>query len=127
MKTKFGKVFRFQSELVKNNDPKPKYHVVISIDELTFLFINSRPFEDSFRIVRDDWPAMPKLESYISCNSVQRYTPEMLQELELKPEHCGELSKDCLKRLRDHLPECDSLSTADLTYLQKIFKDELGK
>lgn len=124
MTKNFGKIVKFESNQVVNNDPKPKYHVVLSLGDLSFLFISSNPFDDSFEITQTDWEEMPNEFSSISCNKVIRYDAEYLKSL--KGEVFGELSRDCLQRLRDHLPNSESMETKDILYAISIFDKNLN-
>lgn len=119
----FGKIIKFHSEQVAASHSKPKYHLTLSLSDRSFLFINSNGFEDSLEITRADWAEMPNEFSFVSCNAVIKYDPDVLKKT--KPEVCGELSHDSLVRLREHLSTCESMETIDLNYVVKIFDQNL--
>lgn len=119
----FGKIIKFHSEQVIASHSKSKYHVTLSLTDRSFLFINSNGFDDSFEITKADWAEMPKEFSFVSCNAVIRYDPDVLKKT--KPEVCGELSHECLISLREHLSECEVMETRDLNYVIDVFEQNL--
>lgn len=109
---KAGDVFIFLSTKVAAAAPKPKYHVAIDLNCGFLLFINSDNYPGAMRIDRTDWPAMPKEESFISCSGGIRYSRSDLKGLAIEGAGC--LSDACLRRLRQHIFDSETMPQADI-------------
>lgn len=85
------------------------------------LFVSSDPFEGAMRIDRLDWPEMPKIESYISCSSLLRYTKLDLEGI--APVAAGRLSDACLARLEAHVASSYTLEIREIDLILDALKD----
>ena len=116
-----GDIFKFRTEKAIGNDSRDKYHIAIELSKGAMLFISSDPFEGAMRIDRQDWPQMPKTESYISCSSLLRY-----QKLDLEgitPTPAGRLSDDCLTRLEAHVASSYTLEIREIEIILSALKE----
>ena len=74
-------------------------------------------------IDRNDWPDMPKEQSFINCQSLYHYTPSELSDA--KPR--GRLSDDTLDKLLDHAGGSDTLVERDIDIVIDALRGYLGK
>lgn len=115
-----GDILYFVTGKVAHSRPKPKYHVCICAGAGLYLFINSDPFEGSFKITQADFAKLPKEESFVSCNAPVRYSSSALSGYEV--EHRGRLTNDCLKRLMEHVEQSEVMPEEDIeTVVNAIF------
>lgn len=96
----FGTVFRFQSDKVIANQPKPKFHISIELSEGYFLFVSPNAFEGAMAIDRSDWPEMPKTESFVSFTSLIQYSKADLEDIKIQ--QYGSISKECIDKIKAH-------------------------
>lgn len=107
-----GAIYKFISAKVAANTPKPKYHVAIDFNCGFFLFINSDDYAGAMKIERHEWPEMPKLVSFISCSAGIRYRKSDFKGITI--EASGNLTNDCLLRLRQHIFESEVMPQMDI-------------
>ena len=115
-----GDILYFVTAKVAHSRPKPKFHVCICAGSGLFLFINSDPFEGSFRITQADFDRLPKEESFVSCNAPVSYSASALSTYNI--DHKGRLTDDCLKRLMAHVEQSEVMTEEDIeTVVSAIF------
>ena len=85
-----------------------KYHLCVSSDFERYLFINSKPWEGSFKITNKEVSKLINPVSYIACNTLLFIPDDYMQENKAK--QVGKLPRDTLLRLIDHAKECDVLT-----------------
>ena len=119
-----GDILFFYTDKTKNL-AKAKYHLCVCTRSGLYLFINSNPFQGSFRITRTDFPALPKPESHVSCNAPVLYRASSLARYRVQLR--GRLTDECLRRLMAHVEESDVMPQEDIeTVVSAIFNHLSG-
>jgi len=108
----FATIVKFVSGKVIGQPAKPKYHIIIDVNQGLMLFINSNPYEGAMEIDKNGWPKMPMNESFVSCNKALRYTYAELKDVKKTP--CGALSRDCIVNLRSHVENSLVMEQSDI-------------
>lgn len=107
-----GTVYKFVSQQVAGNRPKPKYHICVSLSDGLFLFINSQGFRGSMKITQAEWAEMPNPVSFVSCTHCIRYTKDEMRRATL--ESCGSLTYACLDQLYAHVEASMTMPQEDI-------------
>ncbi len=103
-----GEVIFVESDQAANYKTRMKYHVCVCGHRGRYFFINSKTWEGSFRIIRAELPALSNDESFIACNTLLRVSDKYLTDR--KARSVGNLPKEVIERLLDHINTCDVLT-----------------
>ena len=110
-----GDVYGFRTHQAPNHRGKYKLHVCVCLKpDLLFLPVNSSGDRShSMTITPDDWPRMPKKESFISLDLPTIYSQKELENAKLM----GRLSDDALNRLMNEVSNCPVLTGEQKDYI----------
>ena len=110
-----GDIYGFFTRQALNHQGKYKLHVCVCLKpDLFFLLINSSGDKSyPMTITSDDWPQMPKKESFISLNRLLTYSPKKLKKVDFM----GRLSDEALNRLMDEVSNCPVLEGEEKDYI----------
>ncbi|MCP9629228.1 hypothetical protein NML43_19200 [Rhodopseudomonas palustris] len=118
---KIGDVYRWETDQVKGRDKRMKMQIFIrpqdEADLNIFMFINSEAWYKDLKLLQRDYPSFLDYDSYVSCNSVSRYSNEYLKLQKL--EHLGCISQADLKSLRDAIIAAETMVTCDMNMVCK--------
>ncbi len=110
-----GDVYGFRTHQAPNHQGKYKLHVCVCLKpDLLFLLVNSSGDRShSMTITPDDWPQMPKKESFISLDFPIAYKQKELENAKFM----GRLSDDALNRLMNEVSNCPVLTGEQKDYI----------
>lgn len=120
-----GDVIGFETDRAAGHGTRPKMHLVISVADGIYLFINSHGFRGSMKITKADFPEMHNEVSHISCNAPVRYSEAEIAKF--KAAKIGRISANCLKRLSQHLFTCGVIPDDDAEIIQPFLKARIAK
>lgn len=107
-----GQIIFVESDQAAGYKSRKKYHLCVCGHQSRYFFINSKNWEGSFRISHADFPALPKKESYIACNTLLEISDSYLRSKGARL--IGELPRELVIDLLDHISDCDVLTEEEI-------------